>query len=208
MRPDPTAFTTSSRSPAVAAAVFVALFGGMAVLCLAGLVGLTPLKPPVAFSAVATAVFLALTVVFAVMLVHNAGNRLVVDARGVRATSRRGTIDLPWAEIESVGVVLLTSRPVVPDLVVPTPLDRTTHAVLEVRLRRPGALEADQPLLSRTRVRGGSATEPVHRFALPSARMIDTATAADYAPELQRLLPVLAGGSARATEVRRSWTLK
>ena len=200
-------YTTSTRAPLVASAVFVALFGAMCALCVAGLVGLTPLQPPLPFTVVGIVVFAALTALFVVLLVNNVGNRLTIDGHGMRGVSRSGRIDLPWAEIATVQVVLLVARPVVPELLVPTPLDRRTQARLELRLNDPDRLEAAQPLLARARIRDARPGGATHGFALPSGRMISTATPADYAPELQALLPAVAGGRLLPTEVRSSWTL-
>jgi hypothetical protein len=200
-------YTTSTRAPVAASAIFVVLFGAMLLLCVAGLLGLTPLRPPLVFTAVCTAVFFVLTTLFVVLLVHNVGNRLTVDGRGVRAARRTASIDLPWSEIATVQVVLLVTRPVVPELLVPTPLDRNTRARLELRLHDPERLEAAQPLLERARIRDERPGGATHQFALPSGRMISTATPADYSPELQALLPDVAGERALPTEVRSAWTL-
>lgn len=170
-------FTTSARAPAAASVVFIVLFGAMFALCLAGVLGLTPLHPPLALMVTAAAVFLALTAVFVGLLVNTVGNRLTVDAGGVHTVSRAGTID------------------------------RHTSARLELRLLRPAELEAEQPLLVRARIRGTLRDGATHQFALPSGRPISTSTAADYSPELQRILPVVAGSAVLPTEIRSAYTV-
>jgi hypothetical protein len=205
-RESPPSFTTSSRGPVAASAVFVVIFGGMAALSLAALAGLTPEHPPVWLTGGVAIASLALTAMFVVLLVGSIGNRFAVDAQGLHATSRAGGIELPWSDIATVRVVLLVRRPVVPDLLVPTPLDRTTQAHLEFTLVDAAASEARQPRLRRVRIRKPTAGGATHRFGLPSARLIDTADPADYSPALQALLPSVAGAALLPTEVRSTWT--
>jgi hypothetical protein len=200
-------FTTSTKASGVASWVFIVLFGGTLVLCVAGLLGLTPLRPPLPLLVGAIVVSAALTAAFVALFVATRGSRLTVDGHGVRAASRAGSIDLPWNEIDSVRVALLVTRQIVPELLVPTALDRHTRARLELRLPRSEALEAEQPLLVRARIRDAQPDGATHQFALPSGRLISTASPQDYSPDLQRLLPTVAGGALLPTEVRSAWSL-